>query len=139
MCDQPFSDVGGPAMREVHHIIPVAYGGVNGPTVDLCDTHHSALHKIALAVRHRKPHAHLLVQAPTAVAKQRLLWLASRVNVAWAATHKDPNKKLEVSIIVDATTKTELQELARLFPQVRGRAALIKHVIHLYHRSRFLR
>lgn len=33
-----------------HHVIPQAYGGVNGPTVILCPDHHNEVHKIALAV-----------------------------------------------------------------------------------------
>ncbi len=31
-----------------HHIVPRAYGGINGPTVNLCGAHHTLVHNTAL-------------------------------------------------------------------------------------------
>lgn len=31
-----------------HHVIPQAYGGVDGPLVTLCGTHHTLIHEVAL-------------------------------------------------------------------------------------------
>ncbi len=31
-----------------HHVVPRAYGGLNGPTVDLCASHHTLIHTAAL-------------------------------------------------------------------------------------------
>ena len=31
----------------LHHVIPRAYGGLNGPTVPLCNDHHEAIHHCA--------------------------------------------------------------------------------------------
>ena len=45
ICGTPFSH---DRQEERHHVIPRAYGGTNGPQVSLCDSHHSALHQIAL-------------------------------------------------------------------------------------------
>lgn len=33
---------------ETHHIIPVSYGGKNGPLVDLCSNCHSFIHRMAV-------------------------------------------------------------------------------------------
>ena len=42
----------------VHHVIPQAYGGRDGPTVELCADHHNMIHaaavKIASAIRRGK-------------------------------------------------------------------------------------
>lgn len=37
-------------VNEVHHVIPRSRGGVDGPTVDLCPTCHSAIHMVARAM-----------------------------------------------------------------------------------------
>ena len=31
-----------------HHIVPQAYGGVDGPQVTLCGSHHTLIHEVAL-------------------------------------------------------------------------------------------
>lgn len=34
----------------LHHVIPRAYGGESGPTVELCSNHHNMIHDIATAI-----------------------------------------------------------------------------------------
>lgn len=36
-----------------HHVIPEAYGGVDGPQVTLCASHHTLIHTVALRPRSR--------------------------------------------------------------------------------------
>jgi hypothetical protein len=39
-----------------HHVIPQAYGGVDGPQVTLCATHHTLIHAVALKVKAIRDH-----------------------------------------------------------------------------------
>ncbi len=99
ICHQLF---GQDVHRHTHHIIPQAYGGVDGPVVDVCDSHHASLHKIALRLIGSKPYFDLLTRDPKI--DQRLLWLASRVQVAEAATRNDPNKRTLFPVVLDTAT-----------------------------------
>jgi len=137
VCKEPFIEYGGSAQREIHHIIPQAYGGVNGPTVDLCDTHHSCLHKLAVAVRNRKPYEHIF-GTDNPEFRKKLTWLAQQVNNAQALTLGDPNKKLEITIPVNKKMKAQLEELGKIYPH-RGRAAIMKLALDHLYRSHFLK
>ena len=110
VCDTRFSSN---LIEHRHHIIPKAYGGVDGPQVSLCDSHHSALHFIALKLYNKKPFNHLL----THVASQdkKLLWLATMVYHARLATEKDPNKRQVLVLSPTRETLDKLKQLKRVY------------------------
>lgn len=137
VCGAKFVQYGGTAHNEIHHVIPVAYGGIDGPTFDLCDSHHSCLHKMAVAIRARKPYHHLLgTRDPEMVRK--LLWLATRVNEAEALVRNDPNKRVDVLVSLDYDTRQMLDQLLKVYPQAKGRAGLLKIAVHALHRRHFM-
>lgn len=130
VCGTRFNDVvpPGPAQREEHHVVPQAYGGTDGPTVSLCDGHHTAIHKIAVALRHNKPHHQFLgTYDRTQIAK--LEYLAEVIQRAEERTRNDPNKRTSVVLGLDAETRAMLDALGGVYPQCRGRAALIRTAI----------
>jgi len=110
ICGKRFTDSGGTALREDHHLIPRAYGGVDGPVVSLCDSHHTKLHKIAVRILANKTYADLVEKADY---DQKLLWLASLVVKASRAAKLDPNKKAEVGASLTGEQQTKLDALCR--------------------------
>lgn len=92
-----------------HHVIPRAYGGVDGPQVRVCDTHHSALHDIALRLYARKPFNDLL--SGDNDTDKRLIYLASLACNARIATENDPNRR---RVLVLTPKKETLQQLDAL-------------------------
>lgn len=88
ICNVPW----GPNTKEhKHHVIPRAYGGTDGPQVSLCDSHHSALHEIALKLYSKKPFNNLLTSNPEQ--DRKLLYLASVAYNSRIAVEHDPNKR----------------------------------------------
>jgi hypothetical protein len=88
VCRTPF----GPSMKEErHHLIPRAYGGTDGPQVSLCDSHHTALHNIALRLYSERSFTDLLTQVPEHDSK--LIYLGQVVYKARLLTENDPNKR----------------------------------------------
>lgn len=140
VCRVRFTDVvpPGPAQREEHHIVPQAYGGTDGPTVSLCDGHHTVIHKIAVALKNGRPHqAHLGTYDPQQI--QKLMWLATVIQEAEAKTRNDPNKRASVVVNMDAETRNQLDALASVYPEARGRAALIKTAIKALYSRHYMK
>src|SRR5690606_18118779 len=125
----------GPANREEHHVVPRAYGGTDGPLVSLCDGHHTALHKIAVALKSNKPYHQHLTRDPEQ--DQKLMYLATVVVNAQAATTGDPNKKTMVVVSLDGVLAEKLKRLSKMYPQVGGRAALVKLAIESLYSKHF--
>jgi len=125
VCEKRFVDSKppGPAAREEHHVIPRAYGGVDGPTVSLCDTHHTALHMIARAMSAKKPYF-VWTQHEPPVQKRKLMWLASRVYNAELVMKNDPNKATSVLIELNAQTQAMVDAVKRVYPQAKSREAV---------------
>src|SRR6478736_5733847 len=86
ICDRMFSPN---LRRNDHHIIPRAYGGVDGPQVSLCADHHSTLHDIERRMWANRSHHDLLTH--TTDWDIKLVWLASRAYNAHVLIQKDPN------------------------------------------------
>lgn len=116
-----FADAGGDpgVIRHKHHVIPRAFGGLNGPTVMVCTGHHSLLHLIGSRLIHNKPFFELLTHDPKQ--DQKLLWLASRIQIAEAASRGDPNKKSVIPLVLDAPTQAKLVKLAKAHGVSRGK------------------
>jgi hypothetical protein len=125
ICSVRFTDAkpAGPANRENHHIIPRQAGGADGPQVSLCENHHGKAHKIAMRMSSNKPYFDLLSGEPDA-AKQKLLWLASRIFTAFEAVKGDPNKKVMVVMTLDRKKQKQLQMLQKVYPQAKSREAI---------------
>lgn len=82
----------GPSLKEErHHLIPRAYGGTDGPQVSLCDSHHTALHNIALRLYSERSFTDLLTSIPDQ--DNRLIYLGQVVYKARLLTENDPNKR----------------------------------------------
>lgn len=129
VCSTPFS----PSVKEErHHLIPRAYGGIDGPQVSLCDSHHSTLHEIALRIYNKRSHHDLLTKIPAQ--DQKLLYLASIVYNARIATEGDPNKRQMILFSPNREVFEKLRTLKRLYPKL-SRQSLIEHAINqLYHK-----
>ena len=110
ICGRRFTDSGGTALREDHHLIPRAYGGVDGPVVSICDSHHTKVHKIAVRILAGKSHVDLLEKATY---DQKILWLASLVVKASRAAKQDPNKRVEASVSLNGEQQVKLDALCR--------------------------
>jgi hypothetical protein len=137
VCDKRFTDSNppGPENKEVHHIIPRAAGGSDGPTVTICDGHHKALHKIALRLTSGKPYFDLLV-GDSPEQKQKVLWLASRVHYAFQAVKGDPNKKVVVVMGLDAKQQLMIDKLKVVYPSLKSREAIFNLALqNLYNKS----
>jgi hypothetical protein len=126
ICDVRFrcSNPPGPATLERHHIVPRAAGGEDGPTVDICETHHQTLHKIALRMAAKKPYFDLVNQE-TDAQKKKLYWLATVVHNAFAATKGDPNKKVIATVELDRKRQDMITQLMGVYPQAKSREALL--------------
>jgi hypothetical protein len=136
VCEKRFTDASppGPANKEIHHIIPRQAGGSDGPTVTICDGHHAALHKIALRMKSGKPHFDLLV-GDTPPQKQKVLWLASRVHIAFEAVKNDPNKKVVVVMGLNAQQQLMIDRLKKVYPTLKSREAIFNLALqNLYNR-----
>lgn len=124
----------GPALREDHHIIPRAAGGVDGPQVSLCDTHHTKLHKIALRLKSGKPHFDLLT-GEDIERQKKLLWLAIRVHEAFNLTKDDPNKKALAILTLDRRRQQQIEQLKLIYPKAKSREAILDLALQsLYNR-----
>lgn len=127
VCGQKF----GPSVKqEDHHIIPRAYGGVDGPVVSLCDSHHTALHEIALKLYTKKSYFNLLTKDKEVNAK--LLWLATVAYNARLATENDPNKKPILMEPISRETFNKLLRLKQVFPKASRKQIVESAINNLY-------
>ena len=129
--------LGGSTPGHSHHIIPQAFGGANGPTVDLCTADHNLLHAIGLRMTAGKPYADLTIGLGSK-RKSAILWLASKVALAYEATQDDPNKRVQLNMVVSAKKAGKLDELMKIF-NVSSRQAALERLIDEAHRRHFLR
>lgn len=118
--------------KEDHHLIPRAYGGVDGPQVSLCDSHHTALHNIALRLYGKKPFTDLLTQKPAQ--DQKLLYLASVVCNARLATENDPNKKRVEVLSFKGDTFKKLKRLQTLHKNLSRERLIVLAIDQMYSR-----
>lgn len=113
-----------------HHVIPQAYGGVNGPQVTLCATHHTFIHAVALRpVAQREP----AVMEHTQNLEQRgkLLQLIELIARAKAAT-KGMERPMMVQQKFNKERSRKLRELKHLLGQSSIQATLEACVDRIY-------
>ena len=118
--------------EEKHHIVPKAYGGVNGPQVSLCDSHHQALHNIGIRMYAKKPFNDLLT--PYKDQNQKLIWLGSVACNARIATERDPNKQRVLVLNPSGDTFNKLKKLKPIFHQASRERIIEIAVAQLYDR-----
>jgi hypothetical protein len=121
VCRRPF---GHQLLHEDHHVIPCAYGGVDGPQVRICSDHHTGLHTIALRLYSGKPYFELLSPDDT-YSNERLLYLASVAYNARLAVENDPNKKRVLVLSLKGDTWDKLTQLKTVYGKM-GRERLVE-------------
>lgn len=137
ICGARFVGHGGVEQREDHHVIPCAYGGVDGPTVTLCTTHHSKLHDIAVARKSGRDFQTSLL-GETADATKHLLWLANQVYQAEQTMRDDPNKATSVTVTLNAKARQQVDQLKHVYPKARSREAVLLLALEHLHRKHFV-
>jgi hypothetical protein len=112
--------IGGQAMKEEHHMVPRAYGGLNGPTVTLCDTHHTLVHKVAKQFGSHHPLIiHLSDHERTKVESLALIIVNAELK-----TKGDPNKAASVIVELSGHQKAMVDRLKQVV-NVQSREAVI--------------
>lgn len=126
ICECKFVGFGGTEIRHDHHIVPRAYGGVDGPTVTICDTHHSKTHRLAESLMHnkQKDRYQLLLGEPAPQVK-KLLYLADVIRNAWLATKNDPNKLAQVTLTLNRDQQLMVTKLKAIYPKAKSRNAIL--------------
>lgn len=117
--------------REDHHIIPRAYGGIDGPLVSLCDSHHTAVHDIAGHLYLRKSFNHLLDS--DADKNERLLYLATVAYNARVMIEKDPNRqKVIILQNLKGDVHKKLENLKKVYPKFSNSKLIELAITRLY-------
>jgi hypothetical protein len=128
ICRKLLADSGGDphTIRHEHHIVPRAYGGTDGPTVTLCTGHHTLMHNVALKLISNRSYFNLTLgmKAPE---MERLLFLATRVQIAHDYASGDPNKRFPVVLGLDNQVKSQLDQLTNFYKL--SRQNVIKRLI----------
>ncbi len=137
VCEALFVAHGGTEIPEEHHVIPCAYGGTDGPTISLCDTHHSKLHRIAVALKASKPFFQIL-QGEDPGKSKKLLYMANAVYNAELATRNDPNKAASAVLSLNARHKNMIDKLKKIYPQAKSREAVLLVALEALHARHFV-
>jgi hypothetical protein len=135
VCKERFTEFGGKPnfFCHDHHLVPRAYGGKDGPTYSLCDSHHNALHQIALRLMKGKAFQTLLSNSNDT--DRRLLWLATIVVNAKRLVGNDPNKPILITFVAKGATKHKLKALKGVYKL--SNANLIELAISNLHSRHF--
>lgn len=113
VCNCLLAEAGGePQNRtEMHHCIPQAYGGKNGPVVALCISHHDLLHMIATK-RIAKMDWHKFMPE-NKEHTERLEYLSGIIANAYYKVNKDPNKRISLSVTINRATNEQIKKLCK--------------------------
>lgn len=103
------ADPPGTASCEDHHVVPRAYGGLNGPVVSLCASCHSKLHALAL---HSPPYT---VPGVNPYEAQKLVYLASVVYNSRKAVSQDVNKQTIITFKISRAEAFMADSLKKFF------------------------
>ena len=132
VCNAVFDD--STNKRHDHHIIPRAYGGVDGPTVSICNVDHSVLHEMALKLYSSKPINQFLSGDKSK--DNKLIWLAQTCLNARLATENDPNKSQLVVLNLKRESSNHLNKLKQLYPKL-SKKRIIELAIKALHDRNF--
>ncbi len=96
-----------------HHVIPQAFGGTKGPTVNLCSADHDLLHLLAQKlIAKKEQEAKALILRCDQSNRQRLSYLASRVVIAYNTFNDDPNKTRILTVKLTGRLNSKLTKLS---------------------------
>lgn len=126
----------GRAQKELHHIIPRAYGGSDGPMVSICDTCHTRVHKIATCLYSKQSYFQFL-QGLDQESIKRLLYLSTCVVNAKQATENDPNKKVVVVISLTGQEGEKVDQLKKVL-KLSSREQIIKYALASLYKKHFM-
>jgi hypothetical protein len=115
--------------EERHHLIPRAYGGIDGPQVSLCDSHHTALHNIALRIYSKRKFTDLLTGSTEQ--DNKLIYLGKVAYDARVLTENDPNKKRVEVYAFDGDTFEKLRRLKTIYKGSREKIVIMA-INHLH-------
>ena len=114
ICNKTLAKYGGgdpSLLQNIHHVIPRAYGGADGPTVSLDTAHHDLLHLVAVRMMTGQQFDTLLVGLDK-TSKERLLYLSTRVVVAAQYVEGDPNKRVITHFSLNKSENDVFTQLA---------------------------
>ncbi len=115
-----------------HHVVPRAYGGLNGPTVTICGTHHTLIHDLAL--KKTAEREKLLSRLPEAQ-QPRIKELVDIIRRARVAS-KDYKRPLTMQLVLDAGTASKLRRLKRALGAKSLQQTLIHSILVVYNEKR---
>lgn len=93
-----------------HHVIPQAYGGVNGPQVTVCATHHTMIHTLALRANNEQWQHPLIEHTDSVQKRYKLNTLIGLIHKARMAT-SNTVKPIQLSQKLDIERSKKLREL----------------------------
>lgn len=140
VCHRQFIDANGTdpsVIRNEHHIVPRANGGLHGPTVSLCSAHHDLLHLAAEKLLASKKEDILAGMSLPKPLLFRLEYLTSVVVQSTLAVANDPNKRGQVTVGLSGKHQSMLRKLCASEPGVSSRDAMILLLIEREFRRRF--
>lgn len=136
ICEVRFTSDGGTEQRHDHHILPRAYGGVDGPEVSICDSHHSTVHRIGECLINEKTH-HQFLRGEPPKQVQKIMYLATRIHEIYLLTKNDPNKAVSVSLVLTARHRNLIDALKPVLG-VRSREAVFLAALESLHTRHFV-
>jgi hypothetical protein len=135
VCRQLLADSGGnpSSIRESHHVVPRAYGGTDGPQVDLCIGHHDLIHLIATKKISKSDFSYLLPKDSTHM--RRVEYLSEVILKSYEKFAGDSNKRVTITFSLSASETENLSALTS-FLGVR-RSELLRRLIQEKHQTLF--
>lgn len=107
-----------------HHIIPQAYGGVDGPTVTLCATCHNGVHHVADGREEMKPTSWSIQERLS-----RGMGLVNAIVHARILASKSTNKRVIVTLELSANEATMLDRIKQATGST-SRVSTLKDLLH---------
>lgn len=122
VCGIRFTDSNPPgsANKELHHVVPRAFGGLDGPIVSLCDSCHSKVHKLTA-----KNIDYSILNGLDKQAQSKLQYLASVIKSAGLMANSDVNKLFPISFKI-TRKESEVLDKLKIRYSLSSRAAVYK-------------
>ena len=112
-----------------HHVVPRAYGGINGPVVPLCGTHHTLVHTLAL--KKNSLEREKLLAGHTAEQKEKINQLVLIIRRARISA-KQFQRPITIQIQFDLETSSMLRQLKHLLGARSLQQTLIRSIHKVY-------
>ena len=126
--------------KHSHHVVPRAFGGVDGPTVTICTHHHGLIHKVADACWKSKKHhliiGMLLAAGETQESVDYSRYLVEVIIRSRIAHQNDPNKHSGFGMSFDPNTAKMIDEIKSNL-SLRSKQDVIVSAIHSFHHQLF--